>query len=176
VAAQTQHMETARNNPQLRASTNHGKPPIAATSKPGEFSGRGVVEAKSGSYNPPAHNETGARTETNGKTTAVHPNDLPPAEKHTVQSTGNAKTDQKYQQQQDKLDAKQTQERQKLQQQQEKEHQQLAKQNANDARKQQVEQKHQQQTQQLVQRHTQQQQQLQQRQQPAHTEAPKSKR
>jgi hypothetical protein len=175
VAAQTQHVEAARNNPQLRASVNHGKPAIAATDKPGEFSGRGVVEAKSGSYNPPARNEAGARTETSGRSTAVHPNELPPAEKHTVTTTGNAKVDQKYQQQQDKLDAKQAQERTKLQQQQDKEHQQLAKQSANDARKQQVEQKHQQQTQQMVQRHTQQQQQLQQRQQPAHEAAPKKK-
>jgi hypothetical protein len=176
VAAQTQHMEAARNNRELRASVNHGKPPIAATAKPGEFSGHGVVEAKSGSYNPPARTEGGARTETNGRTTAVHPNELPPAEKHTVRSTGNAKQDQKYQQQQDKLDAKQAQERQKLQQQQDKEHQQMAKQNANEARKQQVEQKHQQQTQQMVQRHTQQQQHLQQRQQPAHESAPKNKK
>jgi WXXGXW repeat (2 copies) len=173
VAAQTQHMEAARNNPQLRASVNHGKPPIAATSKPGEFSGRGVVEAKSGSYNPPARTEGSARTETNGRTTAVHPNELPPAEKHAAPNTGNAKLDQKYAQQQAKLDAKQAQERQKLQQQQDKEHQQLAKQNANEARKQQVEQKHQQQTQQMVQRHAQQQQHLQQRQQPAHESAPK---
>jgi YXWGXW repeat-containing protein len=183
VAAQTQHMETARNNPQLRASANHGKPPIAATSKPGEFNGRGVVEAKEGSYKaeasrpaPGARNETAAKNETSGRPTAVHPNELPPAEKHTVTSTGNTKADQKYQQQQDKLDAQQAQERQKLQQQQEKEHQQLAKQNANDARKQQVEQKHQQQTQQMVQRHTQQQQHLQQRQQPVHEAAPKSKK
>jgi len=177
VAAQTQHMEAARNNRELRASVNHGKPPIAATAKPGEFSGHGVVEAKSGSYNPPARNETAARNENGGRATAVHPNELPPAEKHTVQSTGNAKQDQKYQQQQEKLDAKQAQERQKLQQQQDKEHQQLAKQNANEARKQQVEQRHQQQTQQMVQRHTQQQQHLQQqRQPPAHESAPKNKK
>src|SRR5580692_7399106 len=46
VAAQSEHLQSARGNPQLRASANHGKPPIAATEKPGEFSGHGVVEAK----------------------------------------------------------------------------------------------------------------------------------
>ena len=45
-AAQTQHVQAARGNPQLRASANHGKPPIAATDKPGEFSDHGVVQAK----------------------------------------------------------------------------------------------------------------------------------
>lgn len=175
VAAQTQHMDAARNNRELRASVNHGKPPVAATAKPGEFSGHGAVEAKEGSYNPPARNETAARNENGGRTTPVHPNDLPAAEKHAAPNTGNAKTDQKYQQQQEKLDAKQAQERQQLQQQQDKEHQQLAKQNVNEERKQQVEQKHQQQTQQMVQRHTQQQQHLQQHQQPTHEAAPKKK-
>ena len=41
-------MTAARSNPALRASANHGKPPIAATSKPGQFSGAGVVAAKVG--------------------------------------------------------------------------------------------------------------------------------
>lgn len=183
VAEQTQHLEAARSNPQLRASANHGKPPIAATSRPAAFNESGAVAAKEGSYKAeasrpaPSRGTGGARTETNaGGRTAIHPNELPPAEKHAAPNTGDANLDKKYQQQQDKLDAQQAKDRQKLQQQQENEHQQLAKQNASDQRKQQVEQKHQQQTQQLVQRHTQQQQQLQQRQQPAHTSAPKQKR
>ena len=37
VAAQTQHIQEARNNPELRAAANHGKPPIAATAKAGDF-------------------------------------------------------------------------------------------------------------------------------------------
>ncbi len=61
---------------------------------------------------------------------AVHPNELPPVERPAAPNTGNAKQDQKYQKQQEKLVAQQNKERQKLQQQQEKEHQQLAKQNA----------------------------------------------
>jgi hypothetical protein len=95
---------------------------------------------------------------------ASHPKDLPPIERPPTPKTGNAKQDQKYQKQQDKLVAQQNQDRQKLQQTQDKEHQQLAKQKADPARTQQVEQKHQQQTQQMHQGHTQQMQQMQQRQ------------
>jgi WXXGXW repeat (2 copies) len=43
---QTQHEQTASTNKTLLASVNHGNPAIAATSKPGELSGRGVVPAK----------------------------------------------------------------------------------------------------------------------------------
>jgi hypothetical protein len=44
--AQRQHEQAARTNPSLRASQNNGHPPIAATSRPGAFSGPGVVGAK----------------------------------------------------------------------------------------------------------------------------------
>ena len=168
--AQLQHMQAARSNPELRASRNHGKPPVAATGRPGEFTGHDAVAARSagGTYNPPAKRGTAQPRAENGErpTTAVHPKDLPPTERPAAPHTGNAATDKKYQQQQDKLQQKQDQERQKLQQKQDNEHQQLAKQNAGDARKQQTEQKHQQQTQQLQQKHVQQQQRLQQRQAP----------
>jgi hypothetical protein len=43
--SQTQHEHAASTNRALLASENHGKPAIAATSKPGEFSGHGVVAA-----------------------------------------------------------------------------------------------------------------------------------
>ena len=98
---------------------------------------------------------------------AVHPNELPPIEHPAAPNTGNAKIDQKYQNQQQQVIAKQTQDRQKLQQKQEQQHQQLTQQKAPPERMQQVEQQHQQQTQQLQQRHTQQTQQMQQRQQSA---------
>jgi hypothetical protein len=175
VAAQTQHSDEARGNKDLRASENHGKPPIAATDKPGNFR-QGATPAKEagGNYNPPANRGAATGTAKEGQPengrpapTVNHPNDLPKAERPAPPNTGNAKQDKKYQQQQDKLAQKQDQDRQKLQAQQDKEHQQMAKQNANQERQQQVEQKHQQQTQQLQQRHTQQQQQLQQRQAPA---------
>jgi len=38
---QRQHDQTARTNPELRASQNQGRPPIAATPRPGAFSGAG---------------------------------------------------------------------------------------------------------------------------------------
>jgi hypothetical protein len=44
--AQSQHQETASTNKSLLASENHGQPTIAATAKPGEFSGKGVVAAR----------------------------------------------------------------------------------------------------------------------------------
>jgi len=94
---------------------------------------------------------------------ASHPKDLPPIQ-GSAAKTGNAKQDQKNQQEQTKLVAKQNQDRQKLQQKQDNEHQQLAKQKAAPARSQQVEQQHQQQTQQMQQQHSQQMQQMQQRQ------------
>src|SRR5579859_5786593 len=174
VAAQTQHAQAARSNPQMRASANHGKPPIAATPKPGAFSDRGAVQAREGG----TVHTAGARPENNAHPannssgpTAVHPNELPPVERPAAPNTGNPKLDQKYQKQQEKLQAQQAKERQKIQQQQEKEHQQLARQNANEARKQQTEQRHQQQTQQMAQRHVQQRQQLEQRQQPSRAAA-----
>ena len=98
--------------------------------------------------------------------TAVHPNQLPPV-KSAASNMGNAKMDQKYQNQQNKVVAQQNQERQKLQKTQDKEDQQLSKEKAAPERAQQQEQQHAQQTQQMQQRHTQQMQQVQQRQQPA---------
>jgi hypothetical protein len=162
VAAQTQHAQAARANPQQRASANMGKPGTAATPRPGDFNDHAAVPAKEagGSYTPASRG---------GVSTAVHPRELPPLARSTP-NTGNPKQDKKYQQQQDKVLAKQQQERDKLQQQQDQEHVKLDKQKANDAQRQQVEQKHQQQTQQLQQKHQQQTQQLQQKQQPASRE------
>lgn len=160
VAAQTEHINAARANRDLRASVNQGRPSIAATARPGEFSGRDVVAAREAgaTYHPPARGVAPG-----GHPTATHPNDLPALEHPAAPNTGDAKLDQKYQKQQEKLYNQQNQERQKLQQQQEREHQQAAQRNAGDAEKQQMEQRHQQQTQQMQQRHAQQTQQLQQR-------------
>lgn len=186
VTAQTQHMNEARSNRELRASVNQGKPPIAATARPAEFNNHtAIVPAKTagGNYQPPPNRgnasyngntanrpPANAGSMSSNSNTAsrppVHPNDLPAYERPAPPNTGNPKQDQKYQQQQQKMYAKQGQERQKLQQQQDQEHQKMMKQNADQARQQQVEQKHQQQTQQMQQRHVQQQQQLQQRQAP----------
>jgi hypothetical protein len=166
VAAQQQHIQTARGNPELRASSNHGRPPIAATARPTEFREGAVPAREAGApYNPPA-NRAGARPAEGGGHPAVHPNELPPIERPAAPNTGNADLDRKYQQQQDKLFQKQQQERQNLQQRQEQEHQRADQQHASDQQRQQMEQRHQQQTQQMQQRHAQQQQRLQERQAP----------
>jgi len=160
VAVQTQHVQTARSNPALRASVNQGRPPIAATAKPAEFKGEGVVAAREAGapYHPaPAH--AGAASPPN----PVHASELQPHVAPAPVNSGNAKLDQKYQQQQQNLIAKQNQQHQQLQQRQEADHQRATQQNANAAKQQQMEQRHQQQTQQLEQRHTQQQQRVQQR-------------
>ena len=181
VAAQTQHVQAARSNPELRASANQGKPPIAATAKPGDFK-TGVVSSKEagGAYKaPPAtaargnearpvaenrpENTTEARPAANKDASELQPH------KTTAPNTGNAATDKKYQHQQDQLAAKQTQDHQKLQQQQDKEHQQATKKNYNDTQKAQMEQHHAQQTQQVEQKHATQQAQMQQRQAPRQT-------
>jgi hypothetical protein len=172
-----QHRQIASTNRQLFESVNHGKPPIAATARPGEFSGHGVVGAKSAAknYQPPTarggtapargNPAEAARGNTNERSASpVHPNDLPKMERPGPVNSGNPKQDQKYQQQQQKLFAKQDQERQKLQQKQEQEHQQIARSKPNPQKQQQMEQRHQQQTQQLQQRHTTQMQNLQSRQ------------
>jgi hypothetical protein len=173
-APQVQHMQAARGNPELRASANHGKPPVAATVRPGAFSGREAVSARAAGapYNPPANRGRAESRPGNGgggggrPSTAYHPKELPPMERPAAPNTGNAKRDQKYQQDQQRLQQKQDQERQKLQQQQERDHQRLEQRHASEPAKQQTEQRHQQQTQQLQERHTQQQQKLQQRQAP----------
>jgi hypothetical protein len=187
VASQMQHVQQARSNPELRASANQGRPPIAATAKAGDFR-TGVVASREagGEYKaPPANaargnearpgneaqpggenrpeNPTAARTNTPN-----HASDLQP-HKFTPPNTGNAATDQKYQQQQDKLAAQQAKDHQKLQQQQDKEHQQATARNYNDAQKQQMEQRHAQQTQQVEQKHAAQQQRMEQRQAPRQT-------
>ena len=179
---QSEHVQAASTNRELFESANHGRPTIAATPKPAQFSGQGVVQAREAgpSYRPPTErapaaartsgtpaganeaapaqaNDTGPRTAGGNP---IHPNDLP-ASQRTPSNTGNPKLDQKYQKTQDQLFAKQQQERQKLQQAQDREHQNLEQRKAPDAAKQQVEQKHQQQTQQLAQRHAQQQQRVQ---------------
>jgi hypothetical protein len=160
VAAQTEHAQSARSNPQMRASVNHGKPAVAATPRPGAFNDRAAVPAKEGGAPYRGGNDVPR---------PPVPNDAKELQSHTrpaAPNTGNPKLDQKYQQQQDKMAAKQEQEHQKLAAQQEKEHQQMAKQNASEAARQQTEQRHQQQTQQMEERHTQQQQQMQQKQAP----------
>jgi hypothetical protein len=154
--AQMLHAQTARANPEQRASANHGNPATAATAKPGDFSQQhGAVSAK-GAAEPARGTAGGAPADAR---TAVHPKDLPTISRPAPVNSGNARADQQYEQRQDQLIARQTQERQQLQQRQDSEHQRTPN-VASPA----LEQKHQQQTQQLVQKHTAQQQSLQARQ------------
>jgi hypothetical protein len=198
-SAQVQHVQTASTNHELYESVNQGKPAIAATAKPGEFSGAGVVAAKAAA---PSYKPATARTAAPGKeapatakeaapatakeaapatakeaasrpATAAHASELKPAER-SAPNTGNAKLDKQYTHQQAKLNTSQAQDRQKLQTKQDQEHQQLTKAKASEPAKAKVEQKHQQQTDQVAQKHAGQDQKLQARQQPA-TPKPPSK-
>ena len=68
IPAQLQHERTASANKALLASENHGQPTIAATAKPNELTGKGVVAARQAEpgITPPATKPTSA--------TAVGPN------------------------------------------------------------------------------------------------------
>ncbi|HUL32716.1 MAG TPA: YXWGXW repeat-containing protein [Candidatus Eisenbacteria bacterium] len=173
IPSQVQHMEASRENTSLRSAVNRGRPPIAATSRPGAFKEPGVVKAtEAGHYNPP-------RTEhsVGYPGSAVHPKDLPANSRMNAPSSGNPKEDKSYQQEQEKLYTKQAQERQQLQQKQEQEHQRYSQQQAGQQQMQQLERQHQQQTQQLAQHHYQQQVQLSEHQQshPSSQPPPKHK-
>ena len=63
LAAQTEHEHQASLSRANFASENHGRPAIAATARPGEFSGRGVVHANAtgGEYHEPAMSPREAR-------------------------------------------------------------------------------------------------------------------
>ena len=76
---QTEHEHTAAANPTLRASANGGRPPIAATSRPGEFTGRGVVGTRP-AVTPAAAGAHGSVPAVHGPTTPVgaHPGTVTP--------------------------------------------------------------------------------------------------
>ena len=69
LAAQTEHEHAAGQNRQNFASENHGRPAIAATAKPGDFSGRSAVAARSagGEYHAPKMSPKEARVASNNK-------------------------------------------------------------------------------------------------------------
>ena len=177
VAAQTRHVEDARKDQQLRASRNHGLPPVAATDKPGDFKGRNVVRAsRAGAVHS---NERPANVPPNAARPNPNPpghvRDLPPATRGNAPNTGNAKIDKKYAEQQQKLAQKQAQDRQKLEQKQQREDQKIQQQRINDAKRQQMEQRHQQETQKLVRKQQQQNQKMQQKQAPRPSPKPAPK-
>jgi hypothetical protein len=67
LAAQTQHANLASQNRQNFAAENHGRPAIAATAKPGDFSNRSAVSARAagGEYHAPAMSPKEARVAPN---------------------------------------------------------------------------------------------------------------
>ncbi len=71
-ADQTKHQETAASDRSLRASVNHGKPAVAATTKPGDFK-TGVVAARGGSAGK-SSNTGSARAEKKPFTPPSHEN------------------------------------------------------------------------------------------------------
>jgi hypothetical protein len=133
-AVQVQHREAAATRPELVASVNHGKPQIAATSRPGAFDSH-VVGA------------------TRGGPVTVHAQELPkaepaPAAAKPVAIQGQAD----YQRQQAELQARQQQERDQLAQMQERDHAYFGQQSASTHAQAQMEHQHLQQTQFLQQR------------------------
>ena len=157
---QMQHRQASMANHALSASVNNGKPEIAATSRPAELNGGGVVKANSAGSPQRA---SGPVVAAKPLTTAVetpaerrvpmHAADLPPVAHQTASSTGNVQRDRVNQQAQDDLRNGQEKQRQKLQQKQAADHERAAKQPAASANVQALEQQHQAQTQALTQRH-----------------------
>ena len=178
VAVQEQHRSAARANPELRASQNQGRPPIAATSRAGEFQGGNAVPAREagGPYHAPPNaprnnvrlpSGTNVAPGENGQAprggVPSHARELQPHQM-SAPNTGDPRLDQRYQQQQQKLIDRQNKEHEQLQMRQQKEDQAAQQRNWNQPRQQQMEQRHQEQTQHLEQRHTEQTQHLETRQ------------
>jgi hypothetical protein len=67
---QFRHEHTASTNHAFRYSENHGRPAVAATAHPGEFSGHGVVAANGGNheFHPPTHTEASTHGTNNANT------------------------------------------------------------------------------------------------------------
>jgi hypothetical protein len=74
---QVEHQHSASTNRSLRASENHGRPAIAATSRPGQFSGKGVVAAKANGKASRAATHTSA-----DRPSTAHPSTAHSAKEH----------------------------------------------------------------------------------------------
>jgi hypothetical protein len=143
-ALQVQHRQAAMADHTLLASANHGKPPIAATSRPAEL--KAVATSK-------VPQPVAAAAPTERRSPPVHAAELPPVAHQAVPSTGNFERDKANQQQQDDLRDNQEKQRQELQQRQAVDHEQAARQPAASSNMKALEQQHQAQTQALAQRH-----------------------
>jgi len=76
-AQQTQHVSVASTNHALLASVNHGLPAIAATAKPAEFNGKGVVAAKQAGASYKAPENHAAAPSAASKVVPGHENSTP---------------------------------------------------------------------------------------------------
>jgi hypothetical protein len=133
---QVRHRESAATRPELVASVNHGKPEIAATSKPGAF-------------------ESHVSASRAGGPVTVHAADLPKPQPAPAAAKPAANQGADYQRQQAEMQARQQQEREALAQMQERDHAYLSQQNATAHAQAQMEHQHYQQTQFLQQRQAQ---------------------
>jgi hypothetical protein len=165
---QTHHQQAAGTNRTLLASVNHGRPDVAASARPGQFSGgRGALESgRSTAPNRPSENSRVTNRSESPSSNGGRANaDRPPSSRPSSAAPVNPGMEQKHQQQLGRLHQQQTQERQRVDQKHQQEQQRLQQHSANDRQQQDVQRKQQQQTQQLDRKHEQQQQKLQQRQQ-----------
>ena len=92
VASQVQQEHTASQNRALFASENHGAPAVAATARPGEFTGKGVVGAKAAGapYHAPAMPPKEARAEPANRPSTPPPSThaaTPPREENARRAT-----------------------------------------------------------------------------------------
>jgi len=95
LAAQTEHEHAASQNRAMFASENHGAPAVAATARPGEFSGHGVVAARAAGapYHAPAISPREARasaSEANRANAANRPL-MPPTHTESAPRAENAR-------------------------------------------------------------------------------------
>ena len=87
VAAQNEHIQAARGNQELRASANHGRPPIAATPKAADFRTDVKPATSAAHYNPPPRGANNTPAASNARNTAI-PNELPPHEVSAISTPG----------------------------------------------------------------------------------------
>jgi hypothetical protein len=87
VQAQREQVQTARTNPELRASKNRGKPPVAATAKPGDFKQAVAAKQAGGAYNPPPNRGAAVRNGGADNRNADRPNGN--ADRNAGQPEGN---------------------------------------------------------------------------------------
>ena len=90
---QRQQVNLAHSNPSLRASQNNGRPPIAATSRPGSFTGAGVVGARQAGG--PVHQNEAAHNAPAQPNNAPAQHTNPPAQQHNVPVQRNAPVEQR---------------------------------------------------------------------------------